>query len=136
MIAGKKDKSEADRRPGGETAAERRGAARSDGGAARSGNRTGGTGGKPAKDRVTAAQAMRYAVEQLQELLGRPPESVSTVKPTDEGWEAAVEVVELERVPSTTSVMASYRVTLDGEGGLLAYERVRRYTRGQIDSRM
>ncbi len=85
--------------------------------------------------RVSAPRAMRRAAEQLQELLGRAPESVSAVKPTDNGWQADVEVLELERVPGTTSVMASYRVTLDEEGELLAYERIRRYTRGQIDPR-
>ncbi|MFD4789191.1 gas vesicle protein [Streptomyces sp. NPDC058459] len=81
------------------------------------------------------AWAMRTAAEQLTELLGRPPESVSALKPTDDGWEADVEVLELERVPETTSVMATYRVTLDKEGDLVSYERTRRYTRGQIDRR-
>lgn len=63
------------------------------------------------------------------------PESVSALKPTEDGWEADVEVLELERIPETTSVMATYRVTLDKEGDLVAYERKRRYTRGQIDRR-
>ncbi|MGW1893410.1 gas vesicle protein GvpO [Streptomyces sp. NPDC002004] len=85
--------------------------------------------------RHNAAWAMRSAAEQLQELLGRAPESVSALKPTDDGWEADVEVLELARVPETTSVMATYRVTLDEEGDLVAYERTRRYTRGQIDRR-
>ncbi|MCX5215253.1 gas vesicle protein [Kitasatospora sp. NBC_00240] len=85
--------------------------------------------------RVSAPHAMRYAARQLEELLGRTPESVSAVKPTEDGWQADVEVLELERVPETTSVMASYRVTLDRDGELVAYERVRRYTRGQIDRR-
>ncbi|MFF8788170.1 gas vesicle protein [Streptomyces sp. NPDC015125] len=83
--------------------------------------------------RVSAPRAMRYAAEQLKELLGRAPESVSSVKPTEDGWQADVEVLELERVPGTTSVMATYRVVLDKEGELVAYERTRRYTRGQID---
>lgn len=87
------------------------------------------------KRRVSAPQAMRNAAEQLAELLGRPPESVSALKPTEDGWQADVEVVELDRVPDTTSVMASYRVTLDEDGELVAYERVNRYTRGQIDRR-
>lgn len=78
---------------------------------------------------------MRSASQQLQELLGRPPESISALRPTDDGWEAEVEVLELERIPETTSVLASYRVTLDAEGELMAYERIRRYTRGQIDRR-
>ncbi|OIJ68480.1 gas vesicle protein [Streptomyces mangrovisoli] len=82
-----------------------------------------------------AAWAIRSAVEQLQELLGRAPESVSAVKATENGWEADVEVLELERVPETTSVMATYRVTLDEEGDLVGYERKHRYTRGQIDRR-
>ncbi|MFB7504205.1 gas vesicle protein GvpO [Streptomyces broussonetiae] len=83
----------------------------------------------------TAAWAMRSAASQLQELLGRAPESVSAIKRTEDGWEADVEVLELERVPETTSVLGSYHVTLDEEGDLLAYERTRRYTRGQIDRR-
>ncbi|MER8001248.1 gas vesicle protein [Streptomyces sp. NPDC095613] len=83
--------------------------------------------------RVSAPQAMRSASEQLEELLGRAPESVSAVRPTDQGWQADVEVEELSRVPETTSVMASYRVSLDEEGALMSYERTRRYTRGQID---
>jgi hypothetical protein len=85
------------------------------------------------EERVPAAEAMRRVIEQLAELLGRAPESVSSLKPTEQGWEADVEVVELERIPETTSVMASYQVVLDPEGKLLAYERGRRYTRAQID---
>ncbi|NXY95739.1 gas vesicle protein [Streptomyces sp. BR123] len=81
----------------------------------------------------SAAGALRAAAEQLSELLGRRPESVSSLKPTDDGWEAVVEVVELERIPDTTSVMASYRVQLDGQGELISYERTRRYSRGMID---
>ncbi|MCK7624353.1 gas vesicle protein [Streptomyces sp. RS10V-4] len=85
--------------------------------------------------RVSARLAMRNAAEQLQDLLGRAPESVSAVTPTTDGWQADVEVLEMERIPPTTSVMASYRVTLDEEGDLVSYERTRRYTRGQIDKR-
>ncbi|MGW2440497.1 gas vesicle protein GvpO, partial [Streptomyces goshikiensis] len=89
---------------------------------------------KPTTSRATpATSAMRAAAEQLAELLGRPPDSVSSLKPTEDGWVAQVEVVELERIPDTTSVMASYRVALDEEGELISYERTRRYSRGMID---
>ncbi|WP_328768717.1 gas vesicle protein GvpO [Streptomyces sp. NBC_00286] len=83
--------------------------------------------------RVTAAQAMRGAAVQLAELLGTTPDSVSALRPTQDGWTADVEVVELVRVPDTMTVMATYRVTLDLRGQLLGYERVRRYARGQLD---
>jgi hypothetical protein len=86
-----------------------------------------------AGERVSASEAMRSATEQLTELLGRAPESVSALRPTEQGWEAEVEVLELERVPETSSVMASYQVVLDPAGRLMAYERGRRYTRAQVD---
>ncbi|BAC68309.1 gas vesicle protein [Streptomyces avermitilis] len=85
--------------------------------------------------RLSASRAMLSAMQQLKELLGKAPESVSAVRPTDDGWEAEVEVLEIERIPETTSVMASYRVTLDADGELMAYERIRRYTRAQVDRR-
>ncbi|MBR8639095.1 gas vesicle protein [Streptomyces tuirus] len=82
---------------------------------------------------MTALQVMRGASEQLAELLGTAPDSVSAVRPGPDGWTADVEVVELERVPDTMSIMATYRVTLDAQGQLLGYERIRRYARGQLD---
>ncbi|QNP61790.1 gas vesicle protein [Streptomyces genisteinicus] len=97
--------------------------------------RGGSAGSRRGAGKGRAAGAMRAAAAQLEELLGRPPESVSALHPTDDGWEADVEVLELERIPETTSVMGSYRVTLDGHGDLVSYERTRRYTRGQIDRR-
>ncbi|MEU7015251.1 gas vesicle protein [Streptomyces sp. NPDC046385] len=82
---------------------------------------------------VDAASAMGSATAHLAKLLGRTPESVSSLKPTESGWEARVEVVELERIPDTTSVLASYTVMLDEEGALISFERTRRYNRGMID---
>ncbi|MER6348729.1 gas vesicle protein GvpO [Streptomyces sp. NPDC001595] len=76
---------------------------------------------------------MRRASDQLAEMLGRRPESVSSLQPNENGWTAKVEVMELERVPETSSVMASYEVVLGPGGELLGYERRKRYTRAQID---
>ncbi|QFG25202.1 gas vesicle protein [Actinomadura sp. WMMB 499] len=84
--------------------------------------------------RLTARDAIRGAAVQLAELLGAQPDSVSALQPRDEGgWVADVEVVEIERIPDTSSVMATYRVTLDPRGELVGYERTRRYARGQLD---
>ncbi|WP_326769012.1 gas vesicle protein [Streptomyces sp. NBC_01591] len=126
MAADEEDETQHVRRPSSKQSARKTGIGRAS-------SRTSET--KRTARRVSAPRAMRYATEQLQELLGRAPESVSAVKPTEDGWQADVEVLELERVPTTTSVMATYQVTLDKKGELVAYERTRRYTRGQIDRR-
>ncbi len=84
--------------------------------------------------KLTAAGAIRAAVAQFRELTGREPDGVTGVRKTsDGGWSVLVDVVELERIPATTSVMATYRVDVDPAGELLACERLRRYTRGTTD---
>ncbi|URM92449.1 gas vesicle protein [Streptomyces sp. MRC013] len=78
-------------------------------------------------------ETLRLACEQLAQLTGREPESVSSFHRTDDGWRLTVEVVELSRIPDTTSLLASYEVELDQDGGLTGYRRVRRYERGRAD---
>ena len=84
--------------------------------------------------KLTAAGAIRAAVAEFRTLTGREPEGVTGVrKVADGGWSVLVDVVELERIPATTSVLATYRVDVDAGGELLACERLRRYTRGTTD---
>lgn len=83
--------------------------------------------------RLPAVQVVRRGVSQLGEITGRDPDTVSGIEPTDEGWFLQVELVELERIPASTSVLASYEAELDDEGNLLEYRRVRRYFRNQAD---
>lgn len=85
------------------------------------------------RKRMALPEVMRQVSGQLADLLQNEVSSVSAVRATDDGWAADVEVIELEKVPDTMSVMASYHVKLDTEGQLTAYERTRRYARGQID---
>ncbi|GAA2922236.1 MULTISPECIES: gas vesicle protein [Streptomycetaceae] len=92
-----------------------------------------GSGDSRRDSRVDISTAMRNAARQLAGLLQQEPSSVSSLSATDDGWTANVEVVEIEKIPDTTSVMASYHVSLDEQGQLVGYERVRRYARGQVD---
>ncbi|GAB3899347.1 hypothetical protein GCM10029964_085160 [Kibdelosporangium lantanae] len=67
-------------------------------------------------------------------MTGRQPEAVIGVRAGDGGgWSVLVEVVELDRIPASTSVLATYRVDVDAGGVLQSYERLRRYTRGTTD---
>ena len=76
---------------------------------------------------------VREAIRQFIELNGTTPEQISGVRSTDEGWSILVEVLDLERVPSTTSVLSTYRVDVDSDGQLMGFERVRRYVRSSTD---
>ncbi|TDD71039.1 gas vesicle protein [Jiangella aurantiaca] len=79
---------------------------------------------------MKATEAAERAVEQLATLSGRTAQAVTGIERTDDGWRVRVEVLELERIPHSTDVLAEYAVDLDGDGDLTSYRRVRRYTRG------
>ncbi|HLY49975.1 MAG TPA: gas vesicle protein [Solirubrobacteraceae bacterium] len=81
--------------------------------------------------RVKPAELAQSARKHVAELTGRVPESVLGLRKDDDGWKVTVEVVELSRVPNSTDLLGCYVVTLDDDGELLGYERVRRYQRGQ-----
>jgi hypothetical protein len=84
---------------------------------------------------MTAAGAIEAAMTQFRTMTSREPEGVTGVRRTPEDdWSVLIDVVELERIPATTSVMATYRVDIDGGGELLACERLRCYTRGTTDT--
>jgi Gas vesicle synthesis protein GvpO len=86
--------------------------------------------GAPPSD---ARKVIDRAREQLQELLERPVESVSSLERTHDGWVAQLEVVEVKRIPETTDVLASYEMELDDELNLRRYQQARRYSRSQAD---
>jgi hypothetical protein len=67
----------------------------------------------------------------LRDLHGVEAESVSSVRRGRSGWTVGLEVVEVRRVPDSTDVLATYEVELDREGGVLRFERVRRYHRAE-----
>jgi hypothetical protein len=79
------------------------------------------------------AAAVGAALQQFTALTGKHPESLTGMRATEAGWSVLVDVLELERIPDSTSVMALYRIDLDRHGHLLACERLRRFHRGDTD---
>ncbi|MFE5665877.1 gas vesicle protein [Streptomyces niveus] len=81
-----------------------------------------------------AEEAAERACRSLQKLIRHRAEGVSAVSRSDDGWHVDVDVLELPRIPDTTSLLATYEVDIDEDGSLLQYRRVRRYRRGQADT--
>jgi hypothetical protein len=83
---------------------------------------------------LTAGEAARAALRQIVELTAKPAESITGVQQIEDGWLIGVEVVEDRRIPSSTDILATYETTVDTDGELISYQRVRRYPRGRGDS--
>ncbi|MEU1216431.1 gas vesicle protein [Streptomyces sp. NPDC005791] len=99
---------------------------------ARSG-RTAKTAAPRSSSRRGPEDAARAACESLERLICHPAEGVSAVRRHDDGWCVVVDVLEVPRIPDTTSLLASYEVQIDERGALTEYSRVRRYRRGSAD---
>ena len=83
---------------------------------------------------INLAEVVSRATADFEAMTGKAVDSVTGVRDRDgSGWSVLVDVVELERIPATTSVLATYRVDLGAGGRIQAYERLRRFNRGAVD---
>lgn len=85
-----------------------------------------------AEEALSLTAIARKAKEQLSEVTGMTPETISAIRNDEEYWYVSVETLELSRIPPTTDIMSSFMVQLDGDGELVEYRRLRRYFRNQI----
>lgn len=83
---------------------------------------------------MTAGQAAKAALREIAALTAKQPEGVTGVERTDDGWAVGIELIEDQRIPSSADILATYEITIDADGELLSYRRVRRYARGRGDT--
>jgi hypothetical protein len=81
---------------------------------------------------LTGPKIAQRAKEQLAQLTGLKPDTISALAKDEEGWHVAVELVELKRIPESTDVLATYEVLLDDDGNIIRYQRTRRYYRAEV----
>jgi hypothetical protein len=81
---------------------------------------------------TTGTEIAQRAKEQLAQVTGLEPGTVSALSKDEEGWHVAVDMIEMKYIPDTGDVLATYEALLDDEGNLIRYQRTRRYHRGQV----
>jgi len=79
-------------------------------------------------------QLLEVAREEVAEVTGNSVETVSGFqRDKDNGWVVTVEVLEMERIPSTMDLLATYTVSLSEDGDVLGFQRRRRYHRSAVE---
>jgi len=92
---------------------------------------------RPARRRrkaMTAGEAAKAALREIAALTAKQPEGVTGVERTEDGWVVGIELLEDQRIPSSSDILATYETMIDADGELLSYRRVRRYARGRGDT--
>ena len=82
---------------------------------------------------MAVQDVLASAREQVAGVTGHAVESITGFQHEDDGWTVTVEVRELERVPNTMDLLATYEVKLADDGEVLGFERRRRYHRAAVD---
>lgn len=85
------------------------------------------------RDHLSARDAANAGMRGLADVIGNEVVGATEVSPRHDGWIVAVEVLELQRLPSSADILALYEAELDMDGTLRSYRRVKRYTRGHGD---
>ena len=84
---------------------------------------------------MLSREQLQAARDLVAGVTGHPVESISGFQRDDDsGWIVTVEVLELERVPKTMDLLATYSVTLSDDGDVLGLDRRRRYHRAAVDN--
>lgn len=83
---------------------------------------------------MTAGEAAKVALRQIAALTSKQPEGITEIARTEDGWTVGVELIEDQRIPSSADILATYETTVDADGELVSYRRIRRYARGRGDA--
>ena len=79
-------------------------------------------------------ELLGLARQQVADVTGHDVETISGFQRSkNNGWLVTVEVLELQRVPNTMDLLATYAVKLSEDGDVLELERRRRYHRAAVD---
>lgn len=91
-------------------------------------------GQRRGRSSMTAGEAAKAALREIAQLTEKQPEGITGVERSEDGWTVGIELVEDQRIPSSADILATYEATIDTDGNLMSYRRIRRYARGRADT--
>jgi len=71
------------------------------------------------------------AKNQLAEITGLKPVTVTGTFKDEQGWHITLDMLEMSRIPTATDVLGDYDVLVDEDGNMMKFERKRTRLRGE-----
>jgi hypothetical protein len=83
---------------------------------------------------MSTREVLAAARQQVADVTGHRVEGITGFqRDRENGWTVTVEVLELERIPSTMDLLAAYEVSLSEDGDVTGFSRRRRYHRSAVE---
>ncbi|MBI4235903.1 MAG: gas vesicle protein [Chloroflexi bacterium] len=80
---------------------------------------------------VMVALVIERARQQMRALTGQPVACVVSCVQEGEGWRVVLETLERKAIPDSADILAIHSATLDADGNILGFQRLRTRRRGQ-----
>ncbi len=69
----------------------------------------------------------------ITELLGKKPESISSIEKNNEGWSIVCNVLEKKSIPETYDLLKVFEFMADKEGRIIRFKQLRKIRRGDLE---
>ncbi len=78
-------------------------------------------------------EVQKRAVPHITELLGKRPESISSIEKNNEGWSITCDILEKKSIPETYDLLKVFEFMVDKEGRVIRFKQLRKIRRGDLD---
>jgi hypothetical protein len=79
----------------------------------------------------TLVNLVEEVKRQMTAITGLSPDAISRLDRAEGGWTVSIDMLEHRSIPRTQDLLASYEVTLAGDGQVTGWHRTGRFIRGQ-----
>lgn len=78
-------------------------------------------------------ELQKKVIPHITELLGKKPESISSIEKNSEGFTVLCDVLEKKSIPETYDLLKVFEFIVDKEGKVIRFKQLRKIRRGDLD---
>lgn len=78
-------------------------------------------------------ELQKKVIPHITELLGKKPESISSIEKNNEGFTVICDVLEKKSIPETYDLLKVFEFIVDKEGKVIRFKQLRKIRRGDLE---
>lgn len=78
-------------------------------------------------------ELQKMVVPSITELMGKAPDSISSIEKNNEGWAVVCNILEKKAVPETYDLLKVFEIIFDKESKIVRFKQLKKIRRGDTD---